>query len=258
MLNVKAALGAYVPVKLVAQKQHAVFQTLLTQLRSPHVDSTISAEILDSIMSFAYGKEDLATLVGWLHTKEFELQRSQKQKIMLAVCKSDVYEGHAKQEIIDSIMANEKTDDILIEKKMTCRASMPDGQIKKEVWAQITAEPQGISAVQQEALLSGFYEWGQNDILEPYYAQYFSVLTDKSFYGAKSYKYLKEFVKGLLPRQGEVTQAEIATMQKVLDTIPQQDPNASQAYIKLLQEGVELLQRTKRLRDFAASRFEHK
>lgn len=142
---------------------------------------------------------------------------------------------------------------------MTCRASRPDGQIKKQVWSQMTADPaQGISAVQQEAMLNGFYEWGQNDILEPYYAQYFSVLTDKGFYGAKSYKYLKEFVKGLLPRQKEVTEVDIAKMQKVLDTIPQQDPNASQAYIKLLQEAVELLQRTKRLRDFAASKLEHK
>jgi len=220
------------------------------------LDSTISAEILDTISTFAYGKEDLDTLVGWLHTKEFELQRGQKQKIMLAVCKSGAYEEHKKQEIIDSIMANEKTDDILIEKQMTCRASRPDGQIKKQVWSQITADPTAISAVQQEALLSGFYEWGQEDLLEPYVAQYFSVLTDKGFYGAKSYKYLKEFVKGLLPRQKEVTEADIAKMQKVLDTIPQQDPNVSQAYIKLLQEGVELMQRTKRLRDFAASKYE--
>ena len=103
-------------------------------------------------------------------------------------------------------------------------------------------------------MLSGFNEWGQDAILEPYNAQYFSVLTDKGFYGAKSYKYLKEFVKGLLPRQKEVTQADIDKMQKVLDTIPQQDPNASPAYIKLLQEGVELMQRTKRLRDFASSK----
>lgn len=47
-------------------------------------------------MTFAYGKEDLDTLVSWLHTKEFELQRTQKQKIMLAVCKSDVYEERKK------------------------------------------------------------------------------------------------------------------------------------------------------------------
>lgn len=138
-------------------------------------------------------------------------------------------------------MAGEKTDDILIEKKMTCRASMPDGKIKKQVWAQLTTDPQGISAVQQEALLSGFYEWGQNDILEPYYAQYFNVLADKNFYAAKSYKYLKEFVKGLLPRQKEVTDVEIAKMQKIVDILPQQDPTASPSYIKLLQEGLELM-----------------
>ena len=80
------------------------------------MDSTISAEILDTISTFAYGKENLDTLVGWLYTKEFEFHRSQKQKIMLAVCKSGAYEEHKKQEIIDSIMANEKIDDILIEK----------------------------------------------------------------------------------------------------------------------------------------------
>lgn len=221
MLNVKACLNAYIPVNMVAQTQHAVFQTLLTQLRSPNVDPTISAEILDSISFYAYGKEDLDTLVGWLHTKEFELQRTQKQKIMLAVCKSSAYEEKKKQEIIDSIMANEKTDDILIEKQMTCRASRPDGQIKKQVWSQLTTDPKGLSAVQQEALLNGFAEWGQDDILEPYYAEYYTMLADKDFYGAKSYKYLKEFVKGLLPRHKEVTEADIAKMQKVLDTIPQ-------------------------------------
>lgn len=96
MLNVKACLSAYVPVNMVAQKQHSVFQTLLTQLRNPNTDSTISSEILDSISTYAYDKEDLDTLVGWLHTKEFELQRSQKQKIMLAVCKSGAYDEHKK------------------------------------------------------------------------------------------------------------------------------------------------------------------
>jgi len=96
MLNVKAALSAYVPVNMVAETQHSVFKTLLTQIRSPKTDPTISAEILDSIATFAYGKEDLDTLVGWLHTKEFELQRSQKQKIMLAVCKSGAFEEHKK------------------------------------------------------------------------------------------------------------------------------------------------------------------
>jgi len=68
-------------------------------------------------------------------------------------------------------------DDISLEIKMSCKASKPDPNIKKEVWGQLTTG-QGISKAQLTALMGSFYQNGQEGILSPFYDEYYNILLD--------------------------------------------------------------------------------
>lgn len=88
MKNLKSAINAYTPISLVMEKQHEAFQILHQALKNPSLPEAAFVEILDNIISFAYEKEDVHTVVSWLNSKEFPLERDHQNLIMLAVCKS--------------------------------------------------------------------------------------------------------------------------------------------------------------------------
>lgn len=54
-------------------------------------------------------------------------------------------------------------------------------------------------------MVQGFYEWNQAKILDPYFEDFYNILSDKKFYKAKGYWYLKDFTSRLLPRFKDVT-----------------------------------------------------
>lgn len=88
----------------------------------------------------------------------------------------------------------------------------------------------------------------------PYYDDYFNVLANKNFYTTKGYRYLDDFVHGMLPRRKNVKQDDINKLKMVKENIVKDDPQVSKGYLNLIQQGIEILERTVRLRSNAAKK----
>ena len=237
-LSVKTALtnlGAavlYSPTSMVRQKNSEVFKALNSLMqKTEHTE--IKSSIMDNIMNFAYENQDLETSVEWLDKKE--MSTTGKSKVLLAVCRSSLYTEQQKQELVDKVIPpTQKDDDISIETKMACRSAKPDPAIKKDVWTSLTTNDKGISKEQLTTMMGSFYQFDQEAILMPYYDDYYNVLSNKNFYTTKGYRYLDDFVHGMLPRRKNIKQEDINKLKMVKENLVKDDPQVSKGYLNLI------------------------
>lgn len=78
--------------------------------------------------------------------------------ILKAVFKCSVYSTEQKWAILESLVAEDKSD-LVDNLRHTCHASLPDAAIKAQTWADITNPKSTESLYIRQAKMAGMYQW---------------------------------------------------------------------------------------------------
>ena len=93
--------------------------------------------------------------------------------------------------------------------------------------------------------MSGFYSLDQIELCSPYFDKFYECLAD-GFEQKHSYKYIEAFFYTMLPRM-EIKDSHIVKLVQIKNEIP--DTNSM--FTNMLQDGIELLIRSKAIREMA-------
>jgi aminopeptidase N len=102
----------------------------------------------------------------------------------------------------------------------TARAARPTAEAKAEAWAQIVESDKLPNAV-QEAVISGFVQPDQRELLAPYREKYFAVVKD--VWGSRSHEMAQQIAVGLYPS----FQVSQATLDATDAWLASAEPNAA-------------------------------
>ncbi|MFF9772525.1 aminopeptidase N [Streptomyces sp. NPDC013978] len=102
----------------------------------------------------------------------------------------------------------------------TARASRPTPEAKAEAWAQVVESDKLPNAV-QEAVIGGFVQTDQRDLLAPYTDKYFEVV--KSIWDSRSHEIAQQIAVGLYP----TVQVSAETLHKTDTWLASAEPNAA-------------------------------
>ncbi|WP_415950395.1 aminopeptidase N [Streptomyces sp. KLOTTS4A1] len=104
----------------------------------------------------------------------------------------------------------------------TARAARPTAEAKAEAWASVVDSDQLPNAV-QEAVIAGFVQTDQRELLAPYTAKYFAAVKD--VWASRSHEMAQQIAVGLYP----AIQVEQATLDATDAWVAQAEPNAALA-----------------------------
>lgn len=96
-------------------------------------------------------------------------------------------------------------------------------------------------------MMGGFYSWDQLDICEPYFDKFYDELGNLS--GHHTFKYIDTFFYSMLPRM-KIEDKHIVKLLEIKSKVP--DTNSM--YMNILQDGIELLIRSKTIRELAVAK----
>lgn len=144
-------------------------------------------------------------------------------------------------ELMELVLGDDKSDQA-DRCRTACIASLPDPEIKARVWAEITDPNSKDSNYVRAAKMGGFYGSDQFDIVSPYYDKFYEVLP--LMFKSGSYKSFSSFFNYMLPRGGEIKDSHIVR----LVCLKQDTPDTDKVFTKTLQDGIELLIRSKEIR----------
>ncbi|MBE8469755.1 aminopeptidase N [Streptomyces justiciae] len=102
----------------------------------------------------------------------------------------------------------------------TARAARPTAEAKAEAWAQVVESDKLPNAV-QEAVIGGFVQTGQRELLAPYTDKYFEVV--KGIWDARSHEIAQQIAVGLYPS----IQVSQETLDKTDAWLASTEPNAA-------------------------------
>ena len=114
--------------------------------------------------------------------------------------------GRAGDEAIDAELVRDPTS-AGEEHAAAARAARPEAEVKARAWASVVEDDKLPNAV-QEAVISGFAQSDQTELLAPYTERYFSAV--KQVWEARSHEMAQQVVVGLYPLH-QVSQATVDT-----------------------------------------------
>ena len=249
LANLKGLIAYYVPLELVAEKKDVLFNTLVTLLSKEGVNKDA---IVDQLFGFLSSKENIQAALGWLETGKitvgdaqlFDITKSHKHTILKMLFRSKDFSTTDKMELLEMTLGDEKSD-LGDRTRATCMASLPDPAVKATIWDELTDPANTESKKMKEAKMAGFYSMNQIDILAPYFEKFYDTLPvmQKQLSGLG----FEPYFFTLLPRM-VVEDRHIVK----LVALKQDTPDNEKAFMNLLQDGVELLLRSKQIRELCA------
>ncbi|MEA2717592.1 MAG: aminopeptidase [Actinomycetota bacterium] len=124
------------------------------------------------LLTVGEGADDLAFARGLLDgavvVPDLEIDTDLRWQIVGALASAGIDDAEA---VIASELERDPTD-IGQRRAAAARASMPTAAAKAEAWAQAMAP--GLSLAMMRAVTGGFWQWGQDALLEPYVEPYFA------------------------------------------------------------------------------------
>jgi len=245
LTNLKGLIAYYIPSSLVQEKKDALFETLVTLLAREGVNKD---PIVDQLFGFLSSQENIQTALGWLESGKitagdeqlFEIQKKHKWAILKALFRSKHFATDIKMELLEMTLGEEKSD-LALQTRATCMASLPDPDVKATIWAEITDPDSTESLYMRSAKINGFMSFEQLDLCEPYFDKFFDHVA--TMQAKTSTKIFESFFFGLLPRMN-ISDAHIVK----LVALKQDTPDNEKTFINTLQDGIELLVRSKQVR----------
>ena len=247
-MNLKALISAYVPLDIVEEKKDALFNLLLTLLQKEGVNKD---PIVDQLFGFLSSKENIQAALGWLETGKitvgdaalYDITKTHKLTILKMLFKSKDFQTTDKMELLELTLGDEKSD-LADRTRATCMASLPDPDVKAQIWKDLTDPNNTESKYMKDAKKLGFYAHNQIDILAPYFEEFYEILPKmKSQLSGQGFE---GWFFGLLPRM-VIEDRHIVK----LVALKQDTPETEKHFQNILQDGVELLLRSKQIRELS-------
>ena len=140
------------------------------------------------------------------------------------------------------MVLGEDKSDLADRCRAACIASLPDPEVKAKVWADLVDPTNTDSVYIRTAKMSGFYGHDQHDIVAPYFDKFYEVLP--VMFKTCAYKKFAGFFNHMLPRSGEIKDEHIVK----LVCLKQDTHDTDKVFMNTLQDGIELLIRSKEIR----------
>ena len=142
LMNLKALISAYLPLEVVGEKKDALFNTLLTLLQKDGVNKD---PIVDQLFGFLSSKENIQAALGWLETGKitvgdaalYDITKNHKHTILKQLFASKHFQTTDKMELLEMTLGDEKSD-LADRTRATCMASLPDPNVKAQIWKDLT------------------------------------------------------------------------------------------------------------------------
>ena len=130
LLNLSVLIDSYLPVEVIDEKAHSLFETLIQLLQKEGVTKD---PIVDRIFSFLSHKEHIQNALGWLESNKitvgdaslYELKTVHKHSILRCLFASRHFEYDIKMETMEMVFGEDKSDQT-DRCRATCMASLPD------------------------------------------------------------------------------------------------------------------------------------
>lgn len=164
--------------------------------------------------------------------------------ILVQLFKRKDFDNEIKQKTLESTLKDDNSD-LAQNCRTTCQSSLPEASVKAQVWADLTNPDSKESLYSRRAMMSGFWVKDHNDLTEDYVNKFYDVLVDLN--EKVTYKYMETFFYSMLPRN----QVKDEHIVKLL-SLKLSNPDNKSMFGNILQDGIELLVRSKEIREFSA------
>lgn len=173
----------------------------------------------------------------------YKLQKKHNNSILVVLFKSKDFETEFKQTTLEATLKDDNSD-LAQNCRTTCQSSLPDAAVKAQVWAELCDPNSKESLYTRRAKMSGFWVKSHSDLTEEYVDKFYDVLVDLN--EKVTYKYMETFFYSMLPRNTVKDEHIVKLLSLKLS-----NPDTKSMFGNILQDGIELLVRSKQIREFA-------
>jgi aminopeptidase N len=144
-------------------------------MRQARPGSDVQLAYAQAFIGVAHSAADLALLAGMLDGSQAPEGLTVDTELRWRILHRLVSRGAAGEASIEAELARDATD-AGARHAATCRASLPDPAAKEAAWAQIVSGT--LPNATFRAMLAGFMDYDQPELLAPYVDRYFAVVSD--------------------------------------------------------------------------------
>jgi hypothetical protein len=227
----------------------------LLGILSTDVPQSVKDTIVDSLWGFLSHKDDIARALQWLTEGNitsadgqeiFSLKPNHKRAIVKRIHKSSSVSDETKAEILQSVLGDDQSD-LAKACRLTCQATTSNLEEKEKIWNDILDPKSSHSLYDKNALMGGFYCWDQVDDLDSFYDKFYEQV--ETLHVNHTFKFVSSFFFGMMPRM-KIEDKHIVKLM----TIKSQVADNNSMFMKVLQDGIELLIRSRKIREMAAAK----
>jgi hypothetical protein len=250
LMQLRALINQYLPVELVAEKKAALFDAIYGVL----MKGTATLEpMADQLFGFISTEEQISKAIEWLKSGKIEdegrvileLKPKHKHSVLKKYFTLKDVADKNKFEMLELVMGDDKSD-IAENVRLTCKAYLPNAAGKEETWKALIDINSTESLKERSAKMAGFHSWNQLDITRCYFDKFYDEL--RNIQAGTPFKYQEAFFYSLLPRY-EISDAHIVKLVQLKN----ETPDNQATFANMLQDGIELLIRSKQVRAHALS-----
>jgi len=253
-MQLRQLISYYLPVDQIKEAKHKMFGVLYEMLLQ-EIPASVQGPVVDNLFGFVSHSEDVKSVLKWVKqgsilspdgAEIFKLAASHKRSIVKAAFKSNELSTEEKNTLLHDVIGDDKSD-LAKNTRLTCAASIADAESKEKVWNGLLDPKSALSSKERQAQMAGFYSWDQLDLCRPYFNKFYEILLQlESEHG---YKYMEAFFYQMLPRM-EIEDSHLVQLM----VIKSQVPDTNSMFSNVLQDGIELLLRSKNIREKAAQK----
>jgi hypothetical protein len=187
--------------------------------------------LVDYLIRFAYTESHMELLKSWLNSdklsingvafESFFLTQDNRFNIVKLLHRSRVIPKEEKDSLLNKEVERDNNSDRSVLAKLACYASLPDKQVKEELWTKFVYQSTSDSLYNMETLMAYFASRDQLDLVEEYLqTKFFEVLIDVG--KNNDFFYVRSFVDSLSSHywQNEET---ISKLEKLAEKVKELD-----------------------------------
>jgi aminopeptidase N len=200
----------YIPVRYYKEYASKMFDLVCFLLEKNVADKQVTMNLMEILISFATTEDHTNLLRTWLTDeptvcvngkktvlpKEL-LNQNNRFAIVALIHRSSTISPEEKQKYLDNEIEKDKNSDLSTRAKCKCKASLPDKQVKQEIWNKLVNEPSSDSLYNMKSYMAGFASVEQLELIEDYLKNKF--FEDAKTVGKQEHFYVDAWVNACAP-----------------------------------------------------------
>jgi aminopeptidase N len=179
--NISGLIAYYLPVKFYPYYSSLMFELVEKILAQNLSNKEIVINLLELIIVFAHDDEHVGILKSWLENGPWVrrngvkveipsslLNQDNRFTIVALVHRSRHFSAEEKAALLKEEVKRDGNSDRSVRARCRCHASLPDYEIKKELWDKFTNNPDSESLHNMRSYMSGFSSIDQLELVETF------------------------------------------------------------------------------------------